>query len=140
MPRNRTARFAVLGSSAQRAAASGYSSTRSSALKRKIVVGCLVLLSLVLITLSFRSDALDPVQSAGSAVLRPFEIAANRIARPFRDAAGWASGLVHAKSRAEPRVSETVPQRKLPERLCRASASSRTCRPGSWQWRSARRR
>ena len=42
MPRNRTARFAVLGSSAQRPAASGYSSTRSSALRRKIVVGCLV--------------------------------------------------------------------------------------------------
>ncbi len=98
VPRNRTARFAVLGSSAQRAASSGYSSTRSSALKRKIVVGCLVLLSLVLITLSFRSSALDPVESAGSSVLRPFEIAANRVARPFRDAAGWASGLVHAKS------------------------------------------
>ena len=101
MPRNRTARFAVLGSSVQRAAASGHSSTRSSALRRKIVVGSLVLLSLVLITLSFRSDALDPVQSAGATVLRPFEIAANRIARPFRDAAGWASGLVHAKSENE---------------------------------------
>ncbi len=101
VPRNRTARFAVLGSSAQRAAASGYSSTRSSALKRKIVVGCLVLLSLVLITLSFRSSALDPVQSFGSSVLRPFEIAANRVARPFRDAASWTSGLVHAKSENE---------------------------------------
>ena len=101
MPRNRTARFAVLGSSAQRPAASGYSSTRSSALRRKIVVGCLVLLSLVLITLSFRSDALDPVQSFGASVLRPFEIAANRVARPFRDAAGWTSGLVHAKSENE---------------------------------------
>jgi rod shape-determining protein MreC len=57
-----------------------------------------VLLSLVLITLSFRSDTLDPVQSFGASVLRPFEIAANRVARPFQDAAGWASGLVHAKS------------------------------------------
>ena len=98
MPRNRTARFAVLGSSVQRPAASGYSSTRSSAVRRKIVVGSLVLLSLVLITVSFRSDALDPVQSAGASVLRPFEVAANRVARPFRDAASWASGLVHAKS------------------------------------------
>jgi len=88
----------VLGSSAQRAATSGYSSTRSSALRRKIVVGCLVLLSLVLITLSFRSSVLDPVESAGASALRPFEIAANRVARPFRDAAGWATGLVHAKS------------------------------------------
>jgi rod shape-determining protein MreC len=98
VPRNRTARVAVLGSSVQRSAASGYSSNRSSALKRRIVVGCLVLLSLVLITVSFRSSALDPVVSAGSSVMRPFEVAANRIARPFRDAAGWTSGLVHAKS------------------------------------------
>src|SRR3954470_25076613 len=98
VPRNRTARFAVLGSSVQRPASSGYSSTRSSALRRKIVVGILVLLSLVLITVSFRSDALDPAQSFGASVLRPFEIAANRVARPFQDAAGWASGLVHAKS------------------------------------------
>ncbi len=64
-------------------------------------MACLVVLSLVLITLSFRSNALDPVQSAGSSVLRPFEIAANRVARPFRDAAGWTSGLVHAKSENE---------------------------------------
>ena len=94
VPRNRTARFAVLGSSVQRPAASGYSSTRSSALRRKIVVGCLVLLSLVLITLSFRSTRSTRVQSFGASVLRPFEIAANRVARPFRDAAGWTSGLV----------------------------------------------
>jgi rod shape-determining protein MreC len=58
-------------------------------------------LSLVLITLSFRSDALDPAQSFGASVLRPFEIAANRVARPFRDAAGWTNGLVHAKSENE---------------------------------------
>ena len=44
-------------------------------------MGCLVLLSLVLITLSFRSSALDPVQSYGASVLRPFEVAANRVAR-----------------------------------------------------------
>jgi rod shape-determining protein MreC len=98
MPRNRAARYAVLGSSVQRPAASGYSSTRSSALRRKIVVGCLVVLSLVLITLSFRSDTLDPVQSLGASVLRPFEIAANRVARPFQDAAGWTGDLLHAKS------------------------------------------
>ena len=58
----------------------------------------LVLLSLVLITLSFRTSALDPVESAGASALRPFEVAANRVARPFRDAAGWTTGLVNAKS------------------------------------------
>ncbi|HWB23259.1 MAG TPA: rod shape-determining protein MreC [Gaiellaceae bacterium] len=98
MPRNRTVRVAVLGSSVQRAAASGFASTRSSALRRRIVVGFLVLLSLVLITLSFRSSVLDPVQGFGVSVLRPFEVAANRVARPFRDSVSWTQGLFHAKA------------------------------------------
>jgi rod shape-determining protein MreC len=98
VPRNRTVRLAVLGSSVQRTAASGYPSSRSSALKRRIVVGVLVLLSLVLITVSFRSTALDGVQGTAASALRPFEVAANRVARPFRDAVGWVSGLVDAKS------------------------------------------
>jgi rod shape-determining protein MreC len=98
VPRNRTVRLAVLGSSVQRAAASGYPSSRSSAVKRRIVVGCLVLLSLVLITVSFRSSALDGVQGTAADVLRPFEVAADRVSRPFRDAVGWAHGLIDAKS------------------------------------------
>ena len=101
MPRNRTVRLAVLGSSVQRAAAPGYPSSRSSALKRRIVVGGLVLLSLVLITVSFRSTALDGVQGTGAAILRPFEVAADRVTRPFRDAVGWSRGLIDAKSQNE---------------------------------------
>jgi rod shape-determining protein MreC len=64
------------------------------------VVGVLVLLSLVLITISFRAStgALHSVQSAGVTVLRPFEVAAERVARPFRDVYGYFRGLVHAKS------------------------------------------
>jgi rod shape-determining protein MreC len=98
VPRNRNARFAVLGSSVQKSAASGYPTNRSSALKRRIVVGLLVLLSLVLITVSFRSSALDGVQGTAAGILRPFEVAANRVARPFRDAVGWAHGLADARS------------------------------------------
>jgi rod shape-determining protein MreC len=98
VPRNRTVRLAVLGSSVQRAASPGYPSTRSSALKRRIVVGGLVLLSLVLITISFRSDALDPAQGAAASALRPFEVAAERVSRPFRDAVSWTRGVFHAKS------------------------------------------
>ncbi len=106
MPRNRTVRVAVLGSSVQRAAASGFASTRSSALRRKIVVGFLVLLSLVLITLSFRSNVLDPVQGFGASVLRPFEVAANRVSRPFRDSVSWTQGLFNAKAENRKLVAE----------------------------------
>jgi rod shape-determining protein MreC len=98
VPRNRTVRLAVLGSSVQRAAPSGFPSSRSSALKRRIIVGFLVLASLVLITVSFRSSALDGVQGTGATVLRPFEVAADRIARPFADTIGWFRGLVNAKN------------------------------------------
>jgi rod shape-determining protein MreC len=98
VPRNRTARVAVLGSPVQRSATSGSSSTRSSAVKRRAVVGILVAASLVLLTVSFRSNALDGVQGAGVSVLRPFEIAATRVAAPFRDASDWTRGLFRAKS------------------------------------------
>ncbi len=65
------------------------------------MVGSLLVLSLVLITISFRqptSGALHGVESAGATVLRPFEVGAERIARPFRDVYGYLRGLVHAKS------------------------------------------
>ena len=98
MPRNRTVRFAVLGNSVQRTAASGYPSSRSSALKRRIVMGGLIALSLVLITVSFRSSALDGVQGTAAGILRPFEVAADRVSAPFRDTISWFQGLADAKS------------------------------------------
>ena len=58
----------------------------------------LVLLSLALLTVSFRSSALDPVEGFAASVLRPFEVGANRVARPFRDAASWTHGLFNAKA------------------------------------------
>jgi len=64
------------------------------------VVGALVLLSLVLITISFRepsTGALHRVEGAGATVLRPFEVAAERVARPFRDVYGYFRGLIHVK-------------------------------------------
>jgi rod shape-determining protein MreC len=97
VPRNRSVRVAVLGSSVQRSATPGYSSTRSGALRRRAVVGFLVLAAFVLLTISFRSSALDGVEGAGASALRPFETAANRVARPFRDATGYTRGLFDAK-------------------------------------------
>jgi rod shape-determining protein MreC len=64
-----------------------------------VVVG-LVVLSLILITISFRESSNGPlsgVQGAGATVLRPFEVAAERVARPFRDVYGYFAGLVHVK-------------------------------------------
>jgi rod shape-determining protein MreC len=61
----------------------------------------LVLLSLALITVYFRESnggELHSIQSTGATILRPFEVGAERVARPFRDAYGYTSGLVHAKS------------------------------------------
>ena len=60
-----------------------------------------MLLSLVLITVYFREPSgggLHGAQSAGATVLRPFEVVATRVAAPFRDAYGWFSGVIHAKS------------------------------------------
>jgi rod shape-determining protein MreC len=67
-------------------------------------VGLLVLASLVLISLSFRSGAdgqLSGVQSAGATALRPFAVAVERVAQPFRDAYGWVDSLLGARSEAE---------------------------------------
>lgn len=75
-------------------------------------MGVLVLLSLILITISFREPSSGPlhqVESAGATVLRPFEIAAERVARPFRDVYGYFAGLVHAKrenSRLKDQINE----------------------------------
>jgi len=93
--------LAVLDSSVRRAASSPFTSRSGSPLKRRIVVVVLVVLSLALITASFRETSggrLHGVQNAGAAVLRPFEVATARVARPFRDAYNWFHGLVTARS------------------------------------------
>jgi len=63
-----------------------------------------VLLSLVLITMSFRSGEdgqLSGVHSAGSTVLRPFAVGLERLAQPFRDAYEWSDSLLSARSEAD---------------------------------------
>ena len=62
------------------------------------------MLSLVLVTLSFRSGENGPlsgVQSAGATALRPFAVGVERVAQPFRDAYGWVDSLFTARSDAE---------------------------------------
>lgn len=94
----------MLGSSVRRSAAGQYSSRGSSALKRRMVVGLLVLLALVLITVSFRESAAGPLheaQGAAAAALRPAQVAVERVVRPFRDAWSWTAGLLRARSEVE---------------------------------------
>jgi rod shape-determining protein MreC len=100
-------RLAALGSTVQQAASPTYSSSRSArarALRRRIVAGVLVALSLAMITGYFResdSGALHDVQGVAASVLRPFQVGAERVARPFQDAYGWLAGFVNAKSENE---------------------------------------
>jgi rod shape-determining protein MreC len=78
-------------------------------------VGVLIVLSLALITVSFRETdggRLHSVQSGGATVLRPFEVGAERVARPFRDLYGWASSLFHAKSQNERLRAQVVDLRQ----------------------------
>lgn len=68
-----------------------------------------MLASLVLISLSFRSEGGGPLggaQSAAATALRPFAIGFERIAQPFRDAYDWADSLLTARSDAESLRSE----------------------------------
>ena len=97
-------RAAVLGSSVQRAALPKYPSRSRPAVKRRIVAGVLVLLSLALITLSFRAGEGGPVaaiQDGGGTLLRPLQVGIERLVSPFRDLYGYTRGLVDAKEENE---------------------------------------
>src|SRR5688572_22419856 len=103
MPRQRSPRSAALGLTVRRIPTT-IPSRSSGPLRRRLVVGLLVLASLVLISLSFRSDESGPlsgVHSAGATVLRPFAVGFERVAQPFRDVYGWADSLLTARSEAE---------------------------------------
>ena len=63
-----------------------------------------MLVSLALITVYFRESSggtLHNAQRIGLSILAPFEVAGERISRPFRDAWGWMSELLDAKSENE---------------------------------------
>ena len=103
MSRQRSARSAALGLTVRRIPTT-IPSRSAGSLRRRLVVGILVLASLVLISLSFRSDDTGPVsgvQSAGATALRPFAVGLERVAQPFRDAYAWADSLLTARSDAE---------------------------------------
>jgi rod shape-determining protein MreC len=91
-------------------------SRSGAALKRRVVVMMLVVLSLMLITIYFReapTGGLHTAQDVGATVLRPFQVGAERVAQPFRDVYGWFSGLFHARSENERLRRELVEARRL---------------------------
>src|SRR5215471_3627738 len=103
MPRQRSARSAALGVTVRRIPTTPISQRSAGALRRRLIVGALVVLALVLITFSFRSSeggSVNSIQSAGAAALRPFAVGVNRIAQPFRDGYNWTESLFHARSEA----------------------------------------
>lgn len=103
MPRQRSPRSAALGLTVRRIPTT-IPSRSGGPLRRRLVIGLLVLASLVLISLSVRSDGSGPlggVQSAGATVLEPFGVGLERVAQPFRDVYGWADSLLTARSEAE---------------------------------------
>ena len=68
------------------------------------MLGLLVVLSLALITGSFREQSDGPLhdaQGAVASVLQPLEVAVERVARPFRDAYAWTKGLFDARAENE---------------------------------------
>lgn len=93
----------MLGSRVQHPVPGHAFSRSTAALKRRLVLGALVVVSLVLITLSFQqpNGPVAGAQSAAAGVLRPFQVAADRVAEPFRDAWTWIDGVLSAKSDAE---------------------------------------
>jgi len=114
--RHRTERLAVLGSAVQRAATDKYPSRTNPAIRRRVVLGLLLVLSLVLVTLYFREPQDGPLgtaRSAASTVLKPFQVAAERVTQPFRDAYDYVSGLVDAKDENEKLREENERLRQL---------------------------
>lgn len=68
--------------------------------RRRLVLGLLVAVSLILLTAYFRESPAGPVHSAQRAVLdivSPIEKGASRALKPFRDLAGWFGDTLHAK-------------------------------------------
>ena len=105
MPRNRTARSAVLGLPVRRPAPRPLHLPHQQRPPAPASCsGVLVLLSLALITVSFREEQDGPLhdaQGAVASVLQPLEVAVERVARPFRDAYGWTTSLLDARSENE---------------------------------------
>lgn len=106
----------MLGFPVRRPATRPYASRTSSALRRRIVLGLLVLLALALITVSFRESENGPLhtaQASAASALQPLTVAVERVVRPFRDAYNWTEGLFSARSDVDRLQAENEELRQL---------------------------
>ena len=74
---------------------------RKRALRRRIVVATLLVLSVALLTVYFRESSDGPVhriEASGLHVVAPLQSGAARIAQPFHDGWNWAADLFSAQS------------------------------------------
>jgi rod shape-determining protein MreC len=104
VPRERSVRLAGLSPAAKRGPSTPYRARVSRTLRRRLVAVVLVVASLAMITAYFResdSGAMHDVQGIASTGLEPFQVGADRLVAPFRDAWGYVSGLIDAKSELE---------------------------------------
>jgi rod shape-determining protein MreC len=118
----------VLGATIRRPAAGKLPSRSTAALRRRIVVGVLVLLSIVLITISFgggENGNVGRAQDAAASVLRPFQVAAERVAEPFEDGYRWLDSLFNARSDAKKlrKENEALRQQVIQAELARRENS-----------------
>jgi rod shape-determining protein MreC len=104
VPRERSVRLAGLSPAAKRGPSTPYRARVSRTLRRRLVAVVLVVASLAMITAYYReseSGAMHDVQGIASTGLEPFQVGADRLVAPFRDAWGYLSGLIDAKSELE---------------------------------------
>src|SRR5581483_5148518 len=75
--------------------------SKNRIIRRRAVVGLLVLAALALLSLSYRQGStgvVGDIQRGTSSVTAPLTTAANRVTRPFIDAWNWTRGLINARN------------------------------------------
>jgi rod shape-determining protein MreC len=75
--------------------------SKNRIIRRRAVVGLLVLAALALLSLSYRQGStgvVGDIQRGTSSVTAPLTTAANRVTQPFADAWNWTRGLINARN------------------------------------------
>jgi rod shape-determining protein MreC len=74
--------------------------SKNRLIRRRAVIGLLVLAALALLSLSYRQGSagvVGDIQRSSASATAPVTDAAHRVAQPFVDAWNWTTGLIHAR-------------------------------------------